>query len=139
MHALTCEIFNAGDTAYAMIPTYYKPNKFIAAKVYIDYAWHGTTSIFYHCMIQELLDDMHTLLDTVPTALVRAIDKQRRQPVLTRFSVNALSLSKTALQNDLLAWHARYLLDIPAPFVVANESALDKLRTDIHNYFLSLC
>lgn len=139
MHALTCEILNAGDTAYAMIPTYYKPNKFIAAKVYIEYAWHGTDCIFYHCMIRELLDDLQTLLDVMPTALVRAIDKTKHQPVLTRIAMPALSLSKSSIQNSILAWHANFLFDIPAPFVVRTKEAFANLQIDICNYFKSLC
>lgn len=138
MHALTCDILNTGDTAYAMIPTYYKPNKFIAAKVYIAYAWHGVDAIFYHCMIKELLDDDAALLDILPTALVRCIDKNKRQCLLTRIVLRTMSLSKTEMQNDIAAWHARYLLDVPAPFVVPTEDKLAQLKQDIHNYFKSL-
>lgn len=138
MHALTCDILNAADTGYAMIPTYYKPNMFIAARVYVEFAWHGTTSIFYHCMIQELLDDLPHLLNVMPTAIVRAIDKGKHTPVLVHPAINALSLSKLAMQNDMLAWHADYLLDIPAPFVCKTIDGLHTMQQDIHNYFKSL-
>jgi len=138
MHALTCDILNTGDTAYAMIPTYWKPNKFLAAKVYIAYAWHGVDAIFYHCMVKELLDSNAYLLDVLPTAQVRCIDKFKKQCLLSRFVLRSFSLSKEEMQNDISAWHARYLLDIPAPFVVATEQKLQTLRDDIHNYFKSL-
>lgn len=138
MHALTCDILHEGEYAYAMIPTYYRPDKFIAAKVLVQYAFHSESAIFYHCQVQELLDDVQYLIEVLPVASVRAIDKVQRKPVLTTIALPGLCMTKSMMLNALHAWHARYDFDIPAPFVVKDTGKLLKLQNDINNYFKTL-
>jgi hypothetical protein len=137
MHALTCQVLKQDTVAYAMIPTYYRPNIFIACKVYIEYVYHAETVIFYHCIVKELLDDEVYLLQYLNTALFRSIDRRTGQVDLRRPIVRN-QLSKQALLTDMQIWQKDFVLDIPAPFVCEDAKTFEVIKNDIRTYFTKL-
>lgn len=138
MHALTCDILESGTFAYAMIPTYYDPSKFIAAKVYIEWTFHADTTIFYHCIVTELLDEDNVLLQTLPTCLLRSIERRSGNVGLNHPHIQQFSLDKAAMLNDLQAWHKDFVLDLPAPFIASTADKFAKLKQDIMSYFRAM-
>lgn len=138
MHALTCDILDSGTFAYAMIPTYYDPSKFIAAKVYIEWTFHSETSIFYHCIVTELIDDDNVLLQTLPTCLLRSIERRTGKLGLNRPAMQQFSLDKQSMLNDLQAWHKDFVIDLPAPFIAKDQERFEQLKLDIYSYFRSM-
>lgn len=138
MHALTCEILQPKTFAYALVPTYYDPSRYVACKVYIEHAWHGDMSIFYHCSIVDLLDDMHTLLQVLPIALFRCIERKTSKVCLSRPSITQIDPTKQLMLSKLQAWHKDYVLDVPAPFVYSTLDNLKAAHEDIISYYKTM-
>lgn len=137
MHALTCELIEQGSEAYALIPTYYDASRFIAAKVYVEHAWHSDTAIFYHVVITELLDDTPVLIQCLPAALFRTIERRTCRVQLSRPEIRGFDFSKQSLLNSLQAWHKDFVIDLPAPFICSSKQALDAMHAEIVDYFKS--
>jgi hypothetical protein len=135
MHALTCTVLDRDIDAYALIPTYYDPSKFIAAKVYIENVYHSDYFIFYHCIIKELLDDITVVLQTLPTCLLRTIDRRTGRVALQHPTLLQFDLTKQAILTSLQSWQKDFILDIPAPFVAKDEADFDKLKKDTALFF----
>lgn len=124
-----------GCDAYAMIPTYYDASRFIAAKVYIEYAWHNETSIFYHCMATELLDKPEVLLPIMHTCQLRSIERSTGKIALRHPRIHQFSTTVQALLTDLQIWQKDFVLDVPAPFIAKDLHDLRLLQTNIQQYF----
>lgn len=137
MHALTCDLLNIGDTGYAMIPTYYVPNRFIKCKVFVEYVWNYERSIFYHVTIAELLDDEFTVIKKLSTAYVRCINRFTRKLDILPIPIHT-TLSKQSLLTQIRNWHKDHVIDLPAPFGAKSIEGLANIELGIRSYFKEL-
>lgn len=137
MHALTCDLLTIGDYGYAMIPTYYQPNRFLKCKVYVEYVWHFEQSTFYHVTIAEILDDTFESVKKLSTAFVRCIHRESKKLSIQPMSF-ITTLSKSQMLTNIQAWHKDYVIDLPAPFACKTEEGLRRIEDGIKNYFTKL-
>lgn len=138
MHSLTTEILQPSTYAYAAIPTYYDPSRFLLCKVYIEDVWHGMQAIFYHCTIAELLNTDAVALQTIKTCQVRCIERSNGKVALRNIATKQFSMTNTAMLQDIQCWHKDFVLDIPAPFICSTEPKLMQMHKQLQSYFEQL-
>jgi hypothetical protein len=138
MHALTCEVLQAKTFAYALIPTYYDPARYVACKVYIEHAWHSDTSIFYHCSIVDLYDSMDVLLQTLPVCLFRCIERKTGRVVLSRPRIMQFDPTRQLMLSKVQEWQRDYVIDVPAPFVCSTKDKLREIHEEVLSYYKSM-
>jgi hypothetical protein len=137
MHALNSHIAKAGDTIYALIPTYYNPSHFIECKLYVEYAWHSVDAVYYHGIVVELLGDAFKNLKVLSTANVKAISRDKNELKMVNLAM------PTLFDNERMLAHLQiiqrdYRFDVPGPFVAANAEDFAKLKDKVKQYFTSL-
>jgi hypothetical protein len=137
MHALNSHIANAGDTVYAMIPTYWNPSHFIPCKFYIEYAWHSIEHVYYHGIITELLTDDFNCLKILSTAHVKAIDRKTNQLKMIQLAMPTL-FDKERMLSHIQIVQKDWKLDVPGPFVAKGKADFMKLHSEIKKYFKTL-
>ena len=135
MHALTCTVLDRDTDAYALIPTYYDASKFIAAKVYIENVYHSDYFIFYHCIVKELLDDITVVMQTLPTCLLRTIERRTGRVSLQHPTLQQFDITKQAILASIQSWQKDFILDVPAPFVAKDETEFENLKHEVALFF----
>jgi hypothetical protein len=134
MHALTCDILQVGDKAYALVPMYYQYNRFLVAEVHIEYVCHFEKSIFYHAIVSDILMPIDKAFQVLSVSLVRCINRKTGKIGLQRIPTY-LTLDKLSMLQQIQVWQRDFVLDIPAPFVVGSRDKLIKLEQQVLDYF----
>lgn len=137
MHPLTCDLLSIDSYGYAMIPTYYHPEQFIKCKIYVENVYNFESSIYYHVVISELLDDAFNNLKILSTASVRCIHR-----LSGKISVQPIACVKTlsndALIREIQGWHKDFVIDLPAPFACKTLQQLNVIENRINDFFKSM-
>lgn len=134
MHILTTQLFNAGQSVFAALPTYFNPAYFVFCKFHIEFRFDSLNQTYYHGIITELLAQETENLKVLSSSTFRVINRKTRRLELQNLRMPMLTSNEAMLQH-IMNFQKQWVFDIPAPFCTGSLENLRYLKNHITDFF----